>query len=99
MTSDIPEDVMSDLTNFRRSIDNLDAALIYIMSERFRITRSVGKLKAEHNLPASDPDREAELIARLRQLAIESDLDPDFTESFLNFVIREVVRQHEQARG
>jgi len=84
------------LAGYRRSIDNIDAALIHMLAERFRCTKAVGELKAEHGLPASDPNREAEQIARLRQLAKDAELDPDFAEKFLNFVIREVIRHHEQ---
>ena len=92
---------MSDasLDNFRASIDNIDAALIHILAERFRITKAVGAYKAEHGLPASDPAREERQIARLRQLAVEAQLDPEFSEKFLRFVIEEVIRHHEQAAG
>jgi chorismate mutase len=92
---------MSDptLDNFRSSIDNIDAALIHILAERFRITQAVGAYKAEHGLPASDPAREERQIARLRQLAVEAQLDPEFSEKFLRFVIQEVIRHHEQAAG
>jgi chorismate mutase len=92
---------MSDpsLDNFRASIDNIDAALIHILAERFRITQAVGAYKAQHGLPASDPAREERQIARLRQLAVEAQLDPEFSEKFLRFVIQEVIRHHEQAAG
>jgi chorismate mutase len=92
---------MSDpaLESFRASIDNIDAALIHILAERFRITKAVGTYKAEHGLPASDPAREERQIARLRQLAVEAQLDPEFSEKFLRFVIQEVIRHHEQAAG
>jgi chorismate mutase len=92
---------MSDpsLDNFRASIDNIDAALIHILAERFRITQAVGAYKAEHGLPPSDPAREERQIARLRQLAVEAQLDPEFSEKFLRFVIQEVIRHHEQAAG
>jgi chorismate mutase len=85
------------LENFRASIDNIDAALIHILAERFRITQAVGAYKAQHGLPASDPAREERQIARLRQLAVEAQLDPEFSEKFLRFVIQEVIRHHEQA--
>ena len=88
-------DVSDKLAQFRASIDNLDAALIHILAERFRVTLAVGQLKATHDLPPSDPDREKRQIERLRRLADEADLDPDFAEKFLAFIIREVIRHHE----
>lgn len=84
------------LANYRVSIDNIDAALIHMLAERFRCTKAVGELKAAHGLPPADPAREAQQIARLRQLAKDSHLDPDFAEKFLNFVVKEVIRHHEQ---
>ena len=87
---------LDELTDIRRSIDNFDAALVHILAERFRCTQRVGRLKAEHGLPASDLDREREQIARLKALARESDLDPEFAEKFLNFIIAEVIHHHER---
>ncbi len=84
------------LAGYRASIDNIDAALIHMLAERFRCTKAVGVLKAEHGLPPADPSREAEQIERLRRLARDAQLDPDFAEKFLNFVVREVIRHHEQ---
>ena len=86
------------LARFRDSIDNLDAALINIVAERFRITKQVGEFKAEHNLPPADPSREKQQVERLRKLASDANLDPDFAEKLLNFIIDEVIRHHEQAR-
>ena len=83
------------LRDHRASIDRLDAILVYTLAERFKHTQSVGCLKAEHDLPPSDPVREAQQIERLERLAREADLDPDFARKFLNFVIAEVIRHHE----
>ena len=84
------------LSELRASIDNIDAALIHMLAERFRCTKAVGHLKATYGLPPADLAREQQQIARLRRLANEANLDPDFAEKFLNFVIREVIRHHEQ---
>jgi chorismate mutase len=87
------------LADLRTSIDNIDAGLIYMLAERFRRTKAVGVLKAENGLPAADPERERTQIARLRQLAADANLDPDFAEKFLNFIVREVIRHHEQIKA
>jgi chorismate mutase len=88
-------EVLTELGEIRQSIDNIDAAITHMLSERFRCTRRVGLLKAKHGLPPSDPRREVEQVARLRRLATDSRLDPDFAEKFLAFVIREVIRHHQ----
>ena len=92
-------DATDQLREFRGSIDNIDAALIFLLAERFRCTKQVGVLKAKHGMPASDPSREEQQIARLRQLAIEADLDPEFAEKWFNFVVAEVIRHHTAAAG
>lgn len=88
-------DVRAALGRYRASIDNLDAALVHLLAERFKITQRVGELKAAHDLPPADPEREQHQIDRLRQLAVDADLDPEFAEKFLSFIVTEVVRHHE----
>ena len=84
------------LKEHRESIDRLDAILVYTLGERFKHTQAVGKLKAEHDLPPSDPARESKQIARLEDLAKRADLDPEFAKNFLNFIIREVIQNHKK---
>ena len=86
------------LSHFRNSIDNIDAALGFMLAERFKITQAVGEFKARSLLPPADPAREEKQIERLRQLARDAKLDPDFTEKFLRFIIDEVIRHHQQIR-
>jgi chorismate mutase len=84
------------LRSIRQSIDNIDAAVIHMLAERFKFTQQVGALKAEHGLPPADPEREREQIQRLRMLAEESHLDPAFAEKFLGFIVAEVIHHHER---
>jgi chorismate mutase len=83
-----------ELKRLRDSIDNIDAALVHLLAERFKCTQRVGEFKATHGLPPADPAREAEQIERLRKLAATAKLDPDFAEKFLAFIVQEVIRHH-----
>jgi chorismate mutase len=88
--------VREELARLRDSIDNIDAAVVHMLAERFKCTQHVGHLKAQHQLPPADPAREARQIARLRALAESAKLDPAFAEKFLNFIVAEVIRHHER---
>jgi chorismate mutase len=88
------EQAMEELAELRRSIDNIDAALIHLLAERFKNTKNVGKLKARAGMPPSDPAREKRQIDRLRALAEEAELDPAFAEKFLEFILAEVIQHH-----
>lgn len=92
----MPDDV---LQGYRQSIDNIDAALVFLLAERFKVTQAVGRYKADTGLPAADPGREERQIARLRALAGDARLDPEFSEKFLRFIIDEVIRHHDRLRG
>jgi chorismate mutase len=85
------------LAAYRESIDNIDAALVFMLAERFKVTKKVGAYKATAGLPPADPSREGRQVARLRELARAANLDPEFSEKFLRFIIDEVIRHHERA--
>ncbi|HET8868430.1 MAG TPA: chorismate mutase [Agrococcus sp.] len=89
----------AELASLRKSIDNIDAALVHLLAERFKCTQSVGTLKAATGMAPSDPERERVQIARLRTLAEEAELDPAFAEKFLTFIVAEVIHHHEQIAG
>lgn len=84
------------LARYRSSIDNIDAALVHLLAERFKVTQDVGRYKATVGLPPADEDREARQVARLRALAEESGLDPVFSEKFLRFIVAEVIHHHQR---
>lgn len=93
---EVEPEIRVELGRLRESIDNIDAAVVHMLAERFKCTQQVGHLKAAHQLPPADPNREAQQIARLRRLAESANLDPAFAEKLLNFIIAEVIRHHER---
>lgn len=90
-------DPIRELERLRASIDNIDASLVYMLAERFRRTKQVGELKAKHHMPPADLEREARQIARLRHLAEDAQLDPEFAQKWFNFVVAEVIHHHNRA--
>lgn len=90
------DEVPAELGQLRASIDNIDAALIHLLAERFKCTQRVGMLKAHYGMPPADKRREERQVARLRELASAAGLDPVFAEKFLNFIIAEVIHHHER---
>ncbi len=97
MTDEMPVEAADEqLARYRSSIDNIDAALIHLLAERFKVTQDVGRYKASVGMPPADLDREARQVARLRTLAEESGLDPVFSEKFLRFIVAEVIHHHQR---
>ena len=84
------------LREYRARIDELDEQLICLLAERFEITKTVGELKAETGLPAADPQREEEQIARLHEIARNEGMDPVFGEKVFRLIVDEVIRHHLQ---
>lgn len=87
------------MAEYRASIDNIDAAIVHLLAERFKITAKVGRYKAAHNLAASDPAREARQLERLQAIARQAGLDPTFTAKLLTFITTTVVENHERIRS
>jgi chorismate mutase len=94
--ADEAAEAQAELAAIRLSIDNIDAALVHMLAERFKFTQKVGRLKASSGMPPSDPERERVQIARLRAIAMQAQLDPAFAEKWFNFVVAEVIHHHEQ---
>lgn len=98
IVTNVPQEYLDTLREYRESIDNIDASLVFILAERFKVTQKVGHFKKNHDLPPADPDREKRQIERLKNLAKEANLDPEFSAKFLQFIIEEVIKHHENIR-
>lgn len=83
-----------DLIDFRKSLDNIDDAIIFLLAERFRITTKVGEYKKNKKMKPVDSVRESQQFARIEKLAEQAGLNPAFATSFLRLIINEVVKNH-----
>lgn len=84
------------LAEYRRSIDKIDADLVRLLAERFRITHEIGVYKASNDLAPVDLVRQHRQIDGLRELASSEGLDPEFCEKFVHFVMDEVIQNHKR---
>ena len=83
--------VIEQLHSIRRSIDNIDSALIHLLAERFKATKLVGVLKAEHRLAPNDAVRKSQHVKSQQALANTSQLDPELAEKSFNFMVAGVI--------
>ena len=88
--------IRQEILSLRASIDNIDAALMHLLSERFKFTHRVGELKAQAGVLPADPARDREQIQRLTSIADQAGLDPQFAEKFRDFIVSEVIRHHKR---
>jgi len=62
-----PDDLDARLRVHREAIDALDRDMLALLSKRAIHAKSIGDLKAGSNAPAYRPDREAQVLARVRE--------------------------------
>jgi chorismate mutase len=91
--------IVENLNDYRKSIDNIDNAIVAMFAERFKVTNKVGVFKAMNGLPAKDEVREESQFNRISELAETYGLDPEFAKDFLKTVIDKVVANHIEIAG
>jgi chorismate mutase len=84
------------LLQLRAQIDVVDAQLVSLLGQRFGLTAQVGVLKKETGLEARDPERERLQIEKVRKLATDSGVDPDFVENLFQSLLKTVVQNHRE---
>ena len=84
------------LLDFRKSLDNIDEAIVILLAERFRITEKIGRLKAKKNLPPQDKTREKEKLEKLSQIARSHGLEPLLIRRLFRLIFNQVVKNHKK---
>ncbi|MFA7567678.1 MAG: chorismate mutase [Alkalispirochaeta sp.] len=89
---------MDELTALREEIDRLDAALVYILGQRFACTERIGCIKQQRDLPAYDGEREAAQKERLNSLAEDAGLSPSVVTAVFETIMATVKERHDEIR-
>ena len=83
---------VSDLSQLRQKIDEIDLAIIKLLGERMQVCREVAEVKAGSATAVIQPQRVREVLTVRRQWAIDSNVDPDFTEQLFRILLAETHR-------
>ncbi len=75
------------IAELRDEINGLNVQIVELLARRVEVARRIGEAKMEQDLPIVDRTREGKVYERVRELAIEMDLDPEGVEK----VFREIV--------
>ena len=82
-TSTPDAEATAAIDDLRTGIDRIDASLIDLLAERMSISESIGRIKERSGLTVLQTGRWNSVLARVRGMAKEKDLDEDFiTEIF-----------------
>jgi chorismate mutase len=85
----------AQMEDYRKSIDNLDSALIAILAERFRMTEKIGLTKSAAGLAPLDPERERQQFENFRALAGSFGLDVQVVADVMGRIIQHAKNRHE----
>ncbi len=86
-----------DLVTLRDRIEAVDRQIIALIAERLKIVEDVAEAKLTTASPFRDREREENLIARLRGIAVETNVDPHQIERMYRVVMDMSVAHQEQA--
>ena len=90
---------MDDLTDFRKSLDQIDARLIELLAQRFEVCREVAKYKKLNKVPMMQPDRVKAVQERCAELAKSHSVSPDFAREMYALIIGEACRLEDEIIG
>ena len=95
---------MRTLDDLRDDINRIDEVLVRLLNERGRVACEIGRLKKELGIDVYQPDREKEVLAHVRGIAVEGPMGSDAIARLFERIIdearrleRRVVHGEEQA--
>ncbi len=76
------------IPSLRDEIDRIDRQVMRLLGRRLRSSVDIARIKAQRDLSMRSPDREAELIAEVRDDGAANGMDPDYAQELIEVVLR-----------
>ncbi len=83
------EKTTEELEKLRGHIDNVDQQLLHLLRKRLDLVGQVGAVKHAAGVPIYAPEREASMLAKRREEAIQMNISPQLIEDILRRLMRE----------
>jgi chorismate mutase-like protein len=80
---------MPTLDDLRHDIDRVDEVIVRLLNERARVVCEIGRLKKEQGVQIYQPDREKQVLAHVRGIAVEGPLGPEAIARLFERIIDE----------
>ena len=77
------------LKSKRKEIDRIDSELLNLLAERKETVREIFSHKRKNKIPLYDPERELEIINRVREAAEKRGLDSRYVEEIFRKILQE----------
>ncbi|MUZ75254.1 chorismate mutase family protein [Agrobacterium vitis] len=86
---------MTNMSDFRQRIDDIDRKIIELLSERFTVVREVGLFKRQHGIPVMQPERVRSVLENRALQAEQAGLSPELVRQLWTLFIEEACRMEE----
>lgn len=84
--------MVKSMQDIRKHINRIDTLLITALAERMSLMPDIGLYKKDHDIPVFDEKREIEIMAKLKRIAKEQNLDESFVEEIFLSIFNESKR-------
>jgi chorismate mutase-like protein len=87
------------IEDWRRKIDEIDRQLVQLLNERSKCAIEIGKIKHDLNMRVYDPEREREILRRIKETN-DGPLDDEGLQRLFERVIDECrrIERHEREK-
>lgn len=85
---------MKRFQQLRKEIDKLDSEILRLLGKRFSLTRKIGKIKQEIDLPIKDAKRESLILEKGQKQAKKLGINPIFWQKIQKIILTESKKEN-----